>query len=92
MRKILYVMLLWSISPLYGQSLTEQDSTLFDFWIGEWDLTWTNAEGKIDKGTNHITKILDGKVIQENFSDAAGKFKGTSISVYDRRKKTWHQA
>jgi hypothetical protein len=92
MRKILYVILLWSTSPLYAQSLTEQDSTLFDFWLGEWDLTWTNTEGKVDKGTNHINKILDGKVIQENFSDAAGNFKGISISVYDPRKKTWHQA
>jgi len=92
MRKILYVILLWSTGPLYGQSLTEQDSTLFDFWIGEWDLTWTNAEGKIDKGKNHIEKILDGKVIQENFSDAKGNFKGISISVYNPTKKTWHQA
>ena len=92
MRKILYVILLWSTGPLYGQTLTAQDSTLFDFWIGEWDLTWTNAEGKIDKGTNRITKILDGKVIQENFSDAVGNFKGISISVYNPTKKTWHQA
>ena len=92
MRKILYVILLWSTGPLYGQTLTVQDSTLFDFWIGEWDLTWTNAEGKIDKGTNRITKILDGKVIQENFSDAVGNFKGISISVYNPTKKTWHQA
>lgn len=92
MRKILYVILLWSTGSLYGQSLTAQDSTLFDFWIGEWNLTWTNAEGKIDKGTNRITKILDGKVIQENFSDAVGNFKGISISVYNPTKKTWHQA
>jgi hypothetical protein len=92
MRKILYVILLWCAAPLYGQSLTAQDSTLFDFWIGEWDLTWTNAEGKIGKGINLITKILDGKVIQENFSDAEGNFKGISISVYNPREKTWHQA
>jgi hypothetical protein len=92
MRKILFVMLLLSAAPLYGQSLTAQDSTLFDFWIGEWDLTWTNAEGNIDKGTNRISKILDGKVIQENFSDAEGSFKGMSISVYNPTKKTWHQA
>ena len=92
MRKILYVILLWCAAPLYGQSLNAQDSTLFDFWIGEWDLTWTNAEGKIDRGTNRITKILDGKVIQENFSDAAGNFKGISITVYNPTKKTWHQA
>jgi hypothetical protein len=92
MRKILYVLLLWFTAPLHGQSLTAQDSSLFDFWIGEWNLTWTGAEGKIGKGTNRISKILDGKVIQENFSDAEGNFKGISISVYNPTKKTWHQA
>ena len=75
-----------------AQSLAVQDSTLFDFWVGEWDLTWTNADGKTDKGTNSIRKILDGKVIQENFSEAHGSFKGTSITVYNPTKKTWHQA
>ena len=92
MRRILYIILLWCPAPLYGQSVTAADSTLFDFWIGEWDLTWTSAEGKIGKGTNRISKILDGKVIQENFSDAEGNFKGISISVYNPTKKMWHQA
>lgn len=75
-----------------AQSLQSPDSTLFDFWIGEWNLTWTNSAGKTEKGRNQIIKILDGKVIQENFSDETGKFKGTSISVYNPAKKIWHQA
>jgi len=37
------------------------------FWIGEWALTWDNADGTKGRGTNRIEKILDGKVIQENF-------------------------
>jgi hypothetical protein len=36
----------------------------FDFWIGEWELTW--AEN--GRGRNVITKILDGKVVQEQFT------------------------
>jgi hypothetical protein len=86
--------ILLSLLPgfMSAQSLTLQDSTLFDFWVGDWDLTWTTAEGKIEKGSNHIAKILDGKVIQENFSFASGKFKGTSISVYNPGTKKWHQA
>jgi len=75
-----------------AQLLKVQDSSLFDFWVGEWDLTWTNSKGQIQKGTNHIEKILDGKVIRENFSFASGTFKGTSISVYNPAKQTWHQA
>jgi hypothetical protein len=75
-----------------AQSKPLQDSTLFDFWVGHWTLTWVNADGKTAKGTNHIVKILDGKVIQENFSDEEGKLKGMSLSVYNPTKKTWHQA
>ena len=79
-------------STTAAQSQKLQDSTLFDFWIGDWDLTWTNAAGQVQKGTNHISKILDNKVIHENFSFASGSFKGTSISVYNPKSKTWHQA
>lgn len=35
----------------------------FDFWLGEWNVTW----GEDGKGTNHIERILEGKIIQENF-------------------------
>lgn len=75
-----------------AQTISVQDSTLFDFWIGDWDLTWVNAEGKLEKGANHITRILDGRVIQENFVTENGSLKGMSISVFNSRRKTWHQA
>ncbi|WP_435625697.1 hypothetical protein [Flagellimonas sp.] len=64
----------------------------FDFWEGEWDLTWDNGDGTKARGINKIIKILDGKVIQENFEDPESGFKGTSISVYNPAKKQWHQA
>nr|WP_288935161.1 hypothetical protein [uncultured Allomuricauda sp.] len=68
---------------------------LFDFWVGKWDATWDEGNGKIGKGTNRITKTLDGKVIHENFQIIEGKskgFKGTSISVYQPKLKRWKQA
>ena len=74
-----------------GQTAT--DSTLFDFWVGTWDAVWKNPDGTTGKGINHITKILEGKVIQENFVDPTpGSLKGTSISVYHTATKTWRQA
>lgn len=87
-----YFIFLLLFSTVAAQSQKLQDATLFDFWIGDWDLTWTDAQGQLQKGTNQITKILDGKVIQENFSFASGTFKGTSITVYNPKRKTWHQA
>ena len=67
----------------------------YDFWIGKWDLTWEQPNGNMGKGTNHIHKILDGKVIQENFEATEGQlkgFKGASISVYNPAQKSWRQA
>ncbi|MEM9833687.1 MAG: hypothetical protein AAF944_23860 [Bacteroidota bacterium] len=74
-----------------------EPESLFDFWVGEWELTWTDAQGDSQKGYNRIVKILDNQVIQENFeviptSENATAFKGMSLSVYNPRSKQWHQA
>ncbi|MEL7270877.1 MAG: hypothetical protein AAGL34_14990 [Bacteroidota bacterium] len=67
----------------------------FDFWVGTWDATWDEGEGVVGKGTNSIQKIMDKKVILENFEilEGASKgFKGTSISVLSIQSATWKQA
>ncbi|MEX0662259.1 MAG: hypothetical protein WEA58_03260 [Balneolaceae bacterium] len=67
----------------------------FDFWVGEWEVSWDEGEGKTGKGTNIVEKTLDGTVIQENFRILEGGnkgFKGTSISVYQPRLERWKQA
>ncbi|MBI1333617.1 MAG: DUF1579 family protein [Armatimonadetes bacterium] len=69
--------------------------TQFDFWVGTWNLDietrrdpsvkeWTKTKGK-----NVIEKILDGKVVQENFS--GGALTGKSWSVYSPATKSWRQ-
>jgi len=65
--------------------MSEQFETQFDFWLGEWDVSW----GENGKGTNHILRIMDDMVIQENFS--APDLKGMSVSVYDSGRKLWCQ-
>jgi hypothetical protein len=72
----------------------KQDSSLFDFWIGDWDLTWNDPDGSAATGTNIITKILDGKVIMENFTGLTGQskgYKGQSVSILDNRTGVWKQ-
>ena len=67
----------------------------YDFWIGIWDVTWDEGQGKIGKGTNTIEAILDGKVIQENFQISEGQskgYKGKSMTVYNPNTKLWKQA
>lgn len=62
-----------------------QPEQQFDFWLGEWDVQW----GEDGKGTNRIERIMDGKVIQENFS--APDLTGMSVSVFDAERQMWRQ-
>jgi hypothetical protein len=59
--------------------------TQFDFWLGIWDVTW----GEDGKGTNQIERILDGRIIQEDFT--APDLHGISVSSYDPERQVWCQ-
>lgn len=63
----------------------EQSNHEFDFWIGDWELTW----GENNRGTNLIERIMDDAVIQENFESDG--FKGISVSVFSKEDSRWHQ-
>jgi hypothetical protein len=67
--------------------MSNQPETQFDFWLGKWDCTW-GGDGT-GKGSNHVLRILDDKIIQENFS--APDFTGISVSSYDAERKLWCQ-
>jgi hypothetical protein len=73
---------------------TEQPANLFDFWLGDWDAAWVNADGSQGHGRNRIDKILDGKVLEERFEEDAGgagpRLVGRSISVLSDGR--WRQA
>ena len=72
-----------------------QPADMFDFWVGDWQVTWKNADGTQGKARNHVSRILDGKVIEEQFEAApAGSpplLRGRSLSVRDNAGQ-WHQA
>lgn len=85
------------VVSVYAQTDVEQlePESYFDFWIGKWEVSWDEGEGKKGKGINIVEKTLDGNVIQENFRIEEGQrkgFKGTSISVYQARFERWKQA
>ena len=62
----------------------------FDFWVGEWDLSWEGGSG-----VNRITRPLGNCVVQERFSGDMGggrpPFNGLSVSVYDPQAALWRQ-
>jgi len=65
----------------------------FDFWVGEWNLTWPGAKsGEVAHGTNSIQRILDGCVVQENFLGGDSMhLRGTSVSTFDVSSNRWKQ-
>lgn len=73
-----------------------QSADLFDFWLGDWDVSWKNADGTPGRARNRVAKILDGKVIEEVFEeDPAGApplLRGRSLSVLHAASGTWKQA
>lgn len=68
----------------------------FDFWVGEWDLSWPaqqtgGEEGDVGRGINRISKKFGECVVEENFATSDGKFFGHSVSVYDPDAGLWRQ-
>lgn len=91
------LVLVFSMRSSFSQQTVNElnPEEYFDFWVGTWEVSWEEADDKMGRGTNRIEKMLDGTVIQENFEITEGQnkgFKGTSISVYQTRQKTWRQA
>jgi hypothetical protein len=65
---------------------SEEKSNQFDFWVGDWDVT----AGGQPAGHNRIEAILDGCVIQENWTGTSGS-KGTSLNFYNPTTDEWEQ-
>ena len=70
-----------------------QQQKQFDFWVGEWEATWPSANGSTPgHGTNSIKRILDGCVVEENFSGQTSiPLRGTSVSTFNTRSGKWQQ-
>jgi uncharacterized protein DUF1579 len=65
----------------------------FDFWLGNWKLSWPGDKpGETAHGANHISRILDGCVVQEQFDGSSDMhLRGTSVSTFDARSGKWKQ-
>ena len=68
------------------RSCSHENARQFDFWIGEWDVY---SEGDL-AGTNSIRPILDGCVLQEDWSGARGSA-GSSFNFYNPQSGKWQQ-
>lgn len=60
----------------------------FDFWLGTWEAVWEDG----GHGSNFVTKILGGCVIQEQFTDdGPDGLVGVSHSTYVPQEGCWKQ-
>ena len=66
---------------------TAPECNQFDFWLGEWELTYNDTA----HATNHITWEMDGCMVHEHFNDPANSYRGESWSVFNAQTKKWHQ-
>jgi len=67
---------------------SSEEVSQFDFWIGEWNLTWADT----GKGTNTIRRVLDDCVVMEDFdSTPVMALKGWSVSTFDANAGKWKQ-
>jgi hypothetical protein len=78
-------------TPSHPCSASQQKQ--FDFWVGDWQLTWPGEKpGTTARGANHIVRILNNCVVQENFDGGADMaLQGTSVSTFDVRSGKWKQ-
>ena len=70
-----------------GQACNSAGYHQFDFWVGNWDVR--GPTGGL-AGTNVVKSLLDGCVVEENWTGAGGGF-GRSLNFYDAASGTWSQ-
>ena len=65
----------------------------FDFWVGEWELTWPGEKaGQTGHGGNSIKRIMGGCVIEERFIGGESMhLRGMSVSTFVPRGGKWKQ-
>ena len=92
------VLFLFAIPHIHAQQAagsnpcSAPEQKQFEFWVGEWDLTWPGDNRVPAHGTNSIRRILDGCIVQENFSGGdAMPLRGMSVSVYEVNSGRWKQ-
>jgi tetratricopeptide (TPR) repeat protein len=67
--------------------VSRSESHLFDFWIGEWDVTTPQGQ---PAGRSSVQQILSQCVIFENWTDGQGG-QGKSFNAYNADYNMWQQ-
>jgi hypothetical protein len=64
----------------------------FDFWLGAWSVTNVRATGPArPPAQSHISRLLDGCAVLEEFDNASRGYSGKSLNFYSLADHKWHQ-
>jgi hypothetical protein len=92
MKKYLFIVVIFISVTAKAQTQKQKpcsapEASQFDFWVGDWDLTWNDTS----YGANKILKIMGGCTVNENFNSPSQNYTGSSWSVYNPQAKLWQQ-
>jgi hypothetical protein len=62
----------------------------FDFWVGEWRITWKTPQGQPAEGRSSIQRVVGGCAIEEHWQGGDGS-EGKSFTFFNPATKRWHQ-
>jgi hypothetical protein len=82
------------MSALYAEPRTAEldPARQFDFWLGDWDCSWSDGDGNEGTATNTVYLDLDGQDVVESFdARPSSDYQGMSFSMYDPTLGRWRQ-
>ena len=62
----------------------------FDFWVGEWRVTWKTPQGQPAEGRSSIQRVVGGCAIEEHWQGGDGS-EGKSFTFFNPATRHWQQ-
>jgi len=62
----------------------------FDFWVGEWRVTWKTPQGQPAQGRSSIQRVVGGCAIEEHWQGKDGS-EGKSLTFFNPATHRWQQ-
>jgi hypothetical protein len=62
----------------------------FDFWVGEWRVTWKTPQGQPAEGRSSIQRVVNGCAIEEHWQGKDGS-EGKSLTFFNAATERWQQ-
>lgn len=76
-------------TPAAASACSSAEHHQFDFWIGEWDVVFTQTGEPA--GHSLIERLYNGCALRENWSGRGG-YSGGSLNFYDPAAQQWKQS